>query len=311
MSTRAGQPYKNRVRKDYCRKELENPFYRQNKANQGLDGRSKKFFIFSFIILVGVLTWLFFASPVFIIKRINITGTNRISADEVRTAVWAQADNKVAGIFSQHNLWLFKRDKITPEIQDHYHLASLMVKKKMFHTLEITIQERDYVFIWQEEGKSYYLDAAGNLVDEIYSEPVLEQPMPEVMGTTSSTTSSTTVPVLTTKPVLPAGYPVIDNQSVPRLKENRLDIDPGYLNCSKGIYDAFKADNNSQLTGFFLDQEYNTLKARLSSGVVVYLSPQSDCDKQIRNLMVLLKGDYKDKIKTKIDLRYGDKIFYE
>jgi hypothetical protein len=47
---------------------------------------------------------------------------------------------------------------------------------------------------------------------------------------------------------------------------------------------------------------------------MVYFSTKEDRDNQIRNLLVLkkeMKGDFNKIIKKKIDLRYGDKVYYE
>jgi len=307
MSRGVGQGQQRRVKKDYGRKQLENPFYRQNKTNKGYSQRTWRVAICLFVIFVVSLIWLLLASPIFNIKTIDIKGASRLSADELRNAFWEQANQPTAMFFSQHNLWLYKRAKISAAVQDKYHLASVIVRKKLWHRLEITIQERDYVFIWSEAGRYYYLDAAGNLVDEVVPTVISPIIVSETSSTSSSTVSNTSTPVVS----VPSGYPLIENRTDPKLVNDSLTLDSSYLNCASGLNQAFKTANNSDLKQFIIDQDYDTLKAELNSGIMVYLSPNNDCDKQIRNLMLLLKENYRDKIKRKVDLRYGEKIFYE
>lgn len=302
MSRRVGQSHHNRVRKDYSRRQLENPFYRQNKANQDHSRRLSKIVIYLIILFLVFAIWFFLASPVFNLKQIKVIGANRVNSVEIEQAVWSQADSRILSVFSQHNFWLFKRELAAKSIQERYHLASISVHRRLFHTLEVKIQERDYVFIWQEDGRRYYLDAGGNIVDEIYTTPELN-----VISLEASSTASSTAPLSSPS----SDYPLIDNQSGTKVQNDQAGISAEYLSCALKLYQDLRAYDQSLFDSFIIDQEYDTFKLRLKNGVLVYFNPQEDCDKQIRNLMVLLKGEYRDRIKQKIDLRYGDKIFYE
>ena len=133
-------------------------------------------------------------------------------------------------------------------------------------------------------------------------------------ATSSSIDDTKAFPEL--RKALKGDYPIIFNDGDAQIVAGKVKIDNGYLAFIAKIVGQFKSDPSLGLKAnyFIVGQEFNTISVKLDSGLVVKLSEVEDWDKQIDNLLTLkktLKADFYKKIKQKIDLRYGDKVYYE
>lgn len=320
--------YTHRVRMDYSKKNLENPFYRNNRGmkRDELSLRLKLSCLGLLVLLIVVLYFLFFSS-LFNIKKIPITGLTRVSSNDVEQLARAQSNQNRYWIFRQSNLLVFDKAKLSQELTDRYHFKAVRINKSLFHTLKIDLSEREYRYIWQEKDKYYYIDADGFLIDELVV-PGPTAPVDEATTTSATSTaitSSTTPEVeavvddyfkATIAAALSAShnsYPIIVNIGPEHFKGDVVDIDRNYLEFASRLNDQIKANNEPELAVkyFLIDKDFNTIKAILGSGLTVYFSTKEDRDSQIRNLLILKKSDSYKLIKKKIDLRYGDKVYYE
>jgi len=116
-------------------------------------------------------------------------------------------------------------------------------------------------------------------------------------------------------------YPIIFNDGDDQISGGRVIIDHSYFDFIQKITDDFN-DPKNMTAGlvadyFMLGQEFNTVTVQLNSGLIVKFNVSlgaDDWNKQISNLFLLrtdLKDQFYKKIKHKIDLRYGDKVYYE
>ncbi len=330
MSNREAR-YTHRVRMDYSRKNLENPFHKQSRGikRDELSLRLKMSCIALLVFLIALLYLMFFSS-VFNIKKIEITGLSRTNTGDVEKIAWEQSDQNRYWLFKQHNLLMFDKDALSQTLTDKYHFKEIKIKKGLFHTLKINLSEREYSYIWQEKDKYYYIDKDGYLIDELALNlpPVL---ISTEIATTSSSTASTSTDLATTtisteipddyykttisaaKAASKNGYPIIVNIGEEHFKGDKVDIDKVYLEFASQLNDKIKVNNEPDLTVkyFMIDKDFNTIKAILDNGLMVYFSTKEDRDAQIRNLLVLKKSESYKLIKKKIDLRYGDKVYYE
>jgi cell division septal protein FtsQ len=312
---------------DYSKKNLENPFHKHSRGikRDELSLRLKLSCLGLLIILIGVLYFMFF-STLFNLEKIQINGLARVNAAEVEQLVWEQSNQNRFWLWRQSNLLVFDKNKLSQELMTRYHFKAVQINKSLFHTLKINLSEREYRYLWQEKDKYYYIDAEGFLIDELVV--ALPAAAVNVVAATTSTTttavSSTTSEIevtedyfkLTIAAALSAShnsYPIIVNVGPEHFKGDLVDIDQTYLEFTSQLNDKIKANNEPELTVkyFLIDKDFNTIKAILGSGLTVYFSTKEDRDSQIRNLLILKKSDSYKLIKKKIDLRYGDKVYYE
>ncbi len=313
------QPH--RLGRDYSKKNLENPF---RKTKQGIkrdeiSARIKFSCVLFLLLLVGFLYLMFFSS-VFNLRTVKISGLSRLDPALVEKLVWQQSGENRYWLFRQENLLVFDKDQLAQTLETNYHFRDIKIKKSLFHTLKISLAERELRYIWQEQDKYFYIDQEAYLVSEL----ILDLP-PALVDLTATTTATTTATsteenwragLAAAKRLSQNNYPIIVNQDEGHLLEDRVDIDTSYFSFISLLQEKIKANNEPELSISYilLDKEFNTIKAVLDSGLTIYFSTKEDWDKQVRNLLVLKKemgSDFNNKIKKKIDLRYGGTVYYE
>ena len=334
------------IRKNYYRHSLNNPIFgKQYKLKEQHQRQSLKFKIIlagSFILLLACLWFLLF-SDFFKIKKINISGQERISAAEIEKISWDQA-GKGWWFIKQDNLWLFKRAKLESFLSDTYRLSEIKISKKMFDTLNIKIKERQYAFIWNLDNVYYYTDREGYIIKEV-SIPVDSSntaSSSELVSMDASSTrmlaainpssassspsdliSSSSQPIVLEIPTEVKQdsiiYPIItftgDKKTDNGLKiQDLIKLDDYMLTSIQRLDEKFQAlqDADIILSDFIIKDQF-TVEARLKSGLSLYFNPKEDLDKQFNNLLIIKtnkKYDFK-KIQpgNYINLKYGDKIF--
>lgn len=314
----------NKVRKDYHAKRMENPFYKNRGAKKPA---VFKFFYFIFLFFVIGLIWLLFYSPLFTIKKISIEGLTRVPEEEIKNQLWTQTEKSRHWIFSQKNLLAFDKAKMRTELIDQYNFSSLEIKRGIFHNLKLKIGERSYAYIWIEKNNFYYLDSEGYLVENLPQEltwrPEFIAATSTEISTSTATSSSSTEEFLLDpkifakiKELAKKDYPIIENLGEEKMSGKKLDLDREVLDFAHNIQIAFSGapESGLDLDKFILNDEFNTIRAVLSSGLTIIFSTKEDYGKQVKNLFILkeeLKNDFNKQIKNKIDLRYGDRVYYD
>ncbi|MFA5420723.1 MAG: hypothetical protein WC280_01710, partial [Patescibacteria group bacterium] len=84
-----------------------------------------------------------------------------------------------------------------------------------------------------------------------------------------------------------------------------------YLYFSKELYEDLGFDSDFRVKNFILDESINTIKVNLHNDVVILLNLKDDYMDQFQRFEDI-KKELKDELKTikYIDMRYGDKIYY-
>jgi len=274
--------YAKKIKKDYQRNNLQNPFFRSRQ--QGSSRRWLKWLILSIIILLIFLLWLFFSSPWWQIRNIRVEGLTRISNSEIEEFIWKQAENHRMLLFRESNLLLFNREEASQKIIDQYNFANLEIRKKMFHTLEIAINERPYAFIFQQGSDFFYASSDGYIINE---SQVFEEDR--------------------------AKYLILENKNERNfINDNgQINIKDDYLSFILSLYDHLITFSDLPLEKFIIDQEFNTIKVDLRDGPVVYFNTKGEIESQVNRLVLVKREKIKDNFNkiNYIDLRYGDRVF--
>jgi len=317
-----------RVRQDYSKKNLANPFHKNRVGYSQARTTSKRFKLSCILLLLFLagLIWLLFLSNVFLIKHVEVTGLTRTSEEEIKNLVAEQENRHCLLVFPESNLWSFRKDKLISNLQEKYNFAGLKVKKRLLHTLKIEVQEREYAFVYAENNKYYYLDNESYIIGEI---PLLIQTAtPLIISTSTATTTASTTLATTTalfdipkafnelKKVVVDKYLIIMNNGDDQVADDRVNLNKDYFTFARQISDQLTANKDLGLAidYFLLTEELSTLTVKLNSGLIIKFSLKEDWQNQINNLFTLkkeLKNDFYKVIKQKIDLRYGDRVYYE
>lgn len=273
------------IKNDYHSKNLENPFFRHNHTNN--KKKSKKLgwlsYLILFVLLIFLFIYFFLASPLFNIRKINISGLGRLPENDISEKIWQQSEKTKFWPFAQSNIFLFDREEAKKELINNFNFSKVEIDKKLFHTISVMIEERPYAFIWQEAGKSYYNDSKGYIIkgDEVKAEDLLR-------------------------------FPVILNQSGRELATgDYLEIDYSYLSFIFTLKAEVEKNPSLLIDKFIIDQEFKTVKVKFKDGLLAFFNTKEDAAQQLEKMLIVKNEKIKDNLGTinYLDLRYGDKVF--
>ncbi len=109
--------------------------------------------------VVGGLVYLFFFSPVFVIKEVEIGHTAGVDKDSIRELAFQDALGK--------NIFLWRGERLRGEILRKYPLVvQVLVYKGLPDTVKIVLQETTPVFNWETQGKSFLIGERGRVIKE-------------------------------------------------------------------------------------------------------------------------------------------------
>ncbi len=273
--------YKN-IKKDYQHKNLANPFF--HKKAKPKQPHRRKWLILAAILAVIGLIWFFFAAPLWQIKQIKVSGLTHLNSAELEQIVWAEAGNRRGLFFSEHNIHLFREDEVISQVVSTYNFSGAEIKKVWPNTIELKVIERPYAFIFQEGSAYYYASQDAYIIKE---PPVSEENKTKYFTLENRNSASMITP------------------------SDKINIKNDYLSFIFELSQQLANYPELPVEKFIIDQEFNTVKAKLVDGPVVLFKVKEGAEAQISRLLLVKREKIKDNFsKTNyIDLRYGDKIF--
>jgi len=264
------------------------PYASQSKVNRrhNKPGQSfaKLYWLGGFIVIViATIGWWLLLSPSFRLTDINISPAKNFSTDTLKTLVWTKIDTQ-GGFLPKDNLWLVNTKAISQAINENYYLDKLTVSRSWPHKLNIVFQEKNYALAWNENNVFYLINYQGDIIS---------QPSEAITGIT-----------------------IIYNRGTAKKGERRIDIQEKYLNfadqLNKSFTEKIKGLSDRQI---FMDDEVNTIKIQINNGPTLKFNTEDSIDKQLSKLETIRKQALSDgrvfNSQQYIDLRYGDRIFYQ
>ncbi len=272
-----------KVKKDYQRKNLPNPFFRHSSSGKNKHLNNKQTLILIFLSLI-FLIWFFLLAPFWRIQNIIVIGLTRAPQGEINKIIWDQSSSRRWVFFKQSNIFLFDDTQASKNIIDKYNVAAAEIKKEWPHTLKVVINERPYAFIFQEGTKLFYASADGYII---------KQPPVKISDEKK--------------------YFLLENDNPGTLISNhdRINIKANHLSFIFALDKALASHPDLPVGKFIIDSELNTVKVKFINGPVVYFNVKDSINRQINILLLVKNRKIKDNFKrTKyIDLRYGNRVF--
>jgi len=331
MSSREIRNYfkgQNNIKQDYYKKNLQNPFYNKRSHGHKKTFSGGKIILIPIFIFVVIGLWVFLFSSLFVIKNIETNGLTRVASSDVLNIIETQISEKRCLFLSQKNIFVFNKNEVVKNLLEKFGFRNVSIKTTLKGDLKIDISEREYAFIWGENGNYYYIDKDAHIVNKIASNstPLSNLSLLSVENSLISSSTATTTDLISNeqnqldiqkealrevKKNNKNSYPIIDNLYTPIIKNDIVDIDRVYFDFVEKINKTIGDPNcNLSISRFFIDSDIDTLKVELNSGLLIYFSVKQNHDNQINSLLVL-KDKLNKIIKKKVDLRYGDRIYYE
>lgn len=273
----------------YRKKKYSNPFFRKKRKKINLSYFSwrLKLIVVEIMVLICGFVWFFCFSPYFNIEMISAAGAEKISGREIEDLAWRQTERRRLLLGSQKNLFLFDLDELIKTLNERYCFDDLKVEKKRPDKIIITLKEKTYSAIWRESStdKYYYIDLEGNIIDETNPLEIKNK-----------------------------NYPLIDNKRENAIADRKIEKQNDNIDYIVRLFDKFKKENPGfAIERFIIDNEINTIKMSINQGTEIYFNTKEDMDKQISKLMVIITEKLKDDLNNKkyIDLRYGERVYYQ
>lgn len=105
------------------------------------------------VLLGGVAVWLFGFSSVFATKEVTVTGTSLLSQEQV---------TQVAAVELGEPLAMQDLEAVRQRVLSGLPAArEVEVKRRFPHSVDITVQERQLVYLWTDDGVLRWVDAEG------------------------------------------------------------------------------------------------------------------------------------------------------
>jgi cell division septal protein FtsQ len=270
---------------DYHEKKLENPFYKRRGRIISFAGLKGKLITFVSVLILLFVFWFIFISQFFVITKISVSGLDQRSNDKVNSLLTGQMHSGNFVLFPQNNLLFFNQKNFQTTLRKEYHFQSVSLKKEWPNGLVINIVDKPLVGIWNEGDKYFYVDSDGYAVQEISPLDMNENI-----------------------------YPLLTNLSSQKIYNGRITANPGYLDFAAELFEKFpKIMPEIKIDRFIIDDDVDTIKLLTAGGLTVLFNTKDNADKQLNNLLILKNQKLKDsfnKQKT-VDLRFGDKIYYQ
>lgn len=262
------------------------PYASQSKLNRRRSNSqsfAKLYWLGAFIlIIIGALIWWLLLSPSFRLTEVTTSVAKNFSTDDLKNLVWDKIHAQ-GGLLPKDNLWLVDTKVISQSINERYYLDKLKISKSWPHKLNIVFEEKNYALAWSEDNNFYLINYQGDIISVGAVSPSLL---------------------------------VIYNRGTAKKGERRIDIQEKYLTfadqLNKSFTEKIKGLNDRQL---FLDDEVNTIKIQITNGPVLKFNTEDPIDKQLLKLETIRKQELSDgrvfNSQKYLDLRYGDRIFYQ
>ena len=268
----------------YSAKAYKNPFF-QNKRTVNLKSErlknKNKLIIFAVVIAMAIIIWLLFFSTLFKIRNIEVNGVSEAMAGEIKLIASELTANRLIG---KNNLLLYKKNNLNKILNEKYYLAGLTIKKKLFHTLAISLREKQPAAVWREDEQYYYLDGDGQVINQ--TDPL------SLNG---------------------SSYALIENLTAVKIDGRQASISQEALNYILSLFNEFKDNkHNFAIERFIIDRDANTVKMAILAGPKIYFNIRAPMAEQTAKLDLIikdkLKNDFKA-VKEYVDLRYANNVY--
>lgn len=236
------------------------------------------------VVIIGSVFYTILYSSLFEINQVEVEGNTYVDAQLIEAGINAQKSELRFWILPQSNILAFDEVAAINKLS-HPRIADITIKRKLPHTLVVSINEKAGVAEWEWQGRWFELDDECTIIGEVGG--------PTTGGLSLRNTQMIDIPVLGTK--------VCDQNTLELVKTIDANIPQGF-NFEIRYYDIANLDE------YYIDAETNEKwYMRLSTQLTI----AEQMDKL--NTFLVSKGmssiDWSNDL-TYIDLRYGNSRIY-
>lgn len=292
-------------RRLFQRKQYSNPFFARRGSGSTLQNsaRRKKIKLPKIIYLVIAVTGLFILSyaSAFQIKEVEVVGTQRLDASQIKQGVLDQTTNSRFILFKQGSIFFFSKSQAAHSIASQFLLEKVKVKKLYFNKIKVEITEKTSGVAWVSTGQQHYLDLNGVALQGL--NPVQGIVIQQAQGNTDvirSDISSGALPIVydLSNTTVTIGQPVTTEKMV---------------NFVLTVFNELSLRADFEVASFKVERPFSRDVTMMSKeGWEARFSIDEDSVTQSGILMSILQQKIKNRDNLEyIDLRFGERVFYK
>jgi len=291
----------------------KNPYFRARKQK-----KTSRFYYSLLVLGIVIFSWIYllFASSVFKITDIEISGLEKYKKTNVEKSIKVFFQNKKYLFFNLSNVLIFNKEDLEQHLSSEFLFKSIRVKKYYPHKIMLTVQEK------QEKLAVYNGSQIFILADDLTVLSKKEGIEDCIMeDSTSSTLSGSATSIMMNR--------VLSDASTKPLPSYPIFCDAYYNNKTSGVGSTYLNKKIITILTSFIDSlhERTDIKAKLvtlqknktnpkltiytTNGWKIYLNITDDGQKQFYKLFLVFNNQIKDinKQLEYIDLRFGDRVY--
>lgn len=279
------------------------------------------------IIYVGIIVlcttgtlWLCFYHPFFQIKHIDISGTERLNKEEIHTAVEGIIYYNILFLFPQKSYFLLDVDDVRDILLERLPIDHIRVVKEFPGTIHIEISEKISTIIYDDGAQYSYIDMSGYLVESIRKVGDDEWLIEKEMVTSTSETGEEfrEERILSKTHIIPTKQIITEMGEYPIIYDARTDkkIDNTKVlpeEITQGTMEWYSRIGQTDIPFHYIEIQTQLGEGRLytKEGWYADIFLDKDIDGQFNTLLFLLDEKIDRTQLNYIDLRFGDRVFWQ
>lgn len=300
--------------KDFAwHKAKPNPFGKE----EGHDWRFRLKLICLIVCLVAMILIGLYHS-FFQIKKINVTGLIRINSVEFNNSVFGAINYKEFLVLPANNYFLMSPRELLLILKNKFPIESISIKKTFPDTLNIVLEEKISTIIYDNGVNYNYLDSEGKVVEILRK--VGDDEWQRTTRITTTTDSTTTIEIVDQKHIPNVKTIIAELGDYPIVYDTRsktVELGSNILNKDivGGVikwFNLITKNTNIPFGYVIIDNELGTgtIKTGESWSIMVPFD-NNDLEKQFKKLQYLLEKEIKRPNLSYIDLRFGDRVYWQ
>lgn len=283
-----------RKKRDYHKKRFSNPYFPKDKPRH----RVRKWVLCISVVviaLVFILRW-----DRLTISAITVSGNEFTESFRIENAISEQLDSRRWLLFPQRNALFFSEGAAKRNLQKQFQFESVRINVRDFSNVTINVTERKPVAAVITNGVRYHIDGRGVVIREFSGVPVITETTENGTNVIRTGQDSLLVPEIIDRGNDDA---TIGEQLIPELTATFI------VNVNSELKDRADFEVVRYILGEAKDTEVTMVT---SEGWEVRLNSLEKPITQTEAVLTVLRDKVADRNKLEyIDVRYGDKIFYQ
>jgi len=268
-----------KYQKDYSNATFDNPRLLKKREDRKL--LLIKIFLAMGGALSATLLYFLFYSQFFKINSFEISGLKKIKEENISNIINNYLNRRRFIVFSHGNYWLVDKEALRAEIYKYYYLESLEIKRKFPNKLVLTVTEKQPMINWAVKELCFHVDMTGTAIGYCEGD---------------------------------AGMLTVRSVGEAEVSVGKVVINPEELKEIIDLHEQTTKVLKDHFIPLYYELNGRLITCKLDGGPELRFNLDLGIGEQIGRLDILMRSkDVKDnyqKLKY-IDLRFGDKVFYQ